>query len=91
MIFLSHTYADKPIVEPIALKLREMFGEESVFYDAWSIQPGDGIIDKMNEGLSDFRFFFYFVYILLNLILFSEIFLNKIRINNLCIFIMRIT
>lgn len=61
MIFLSHTHADKAIVEPIAIKLRSMFGEANVFYDSWSIQPGDGIIEKMNEGLADFRYFFYFV------------------------------
>ena len=51
MIFLSHNSKDKIIVEPIAIKLREVFGQDNVFYDSWSIQPGDGIIDKMNEGL----------------------------------------
>lgn len=61
MIFLSHTFADKPVVEPVALALRDIFGEEHVFYDAWSIQPGDGIIQKMNEGLTDPKFVFYFV------------------------------
>jgi hypothetical protein len=59
MIFLSHTHADKPVVEPVALQLSEIFGMQNVFYDSWSIQPGDGIIDKMNEGLTapDFVFF----------------------------------
>ncbi|NKB29770.1 MAG: TIR domain-containing protein [Rhodobacteraceae bacterium] len=59
-VFLSHTSADKPIVEPIALRLAEIFGRENVFYDSWSIQPGDGIIAKMNDGLTvpDFVFFF---------------------------------
>ncbi len=52
MIFLSHNFKDKAIVEPIALRLRDIFGQESVFYDSWSIQPGDGIIDKMNDGLT---------------------------------------
>ena len=61
MIFLSHNYKDKPIVEPIAVKLAQVFGQDNVFYDSWSIQPGDGIIDRMNEGLSRCKYFFYFV------------------------------
>ncbi|MEX5563244.1 toll/interleukin-1 receptor domain-containing protein [Pseudophaeobacter sp. 1A16562] len=61
MIFISHTYGDKPVVEPVAMRLREIFGEDKVFYDAWSIRPGDGIIEKMNKGLTDPRFVFFFV------------------------------
>lgn len=61
MIFLSHNYKDKPIVEPIANLLSEVFGRDSVFYDSWSIQPGDGIIEKMNEGLEKFKYFFFFI------------------------------
>lgn len=61
MIFLSHNHADKPVVEPIALRLLEIFGQDKVFYDSWSMQPGDGVIDKMNEGLTAPKFFFYFV------------------------------
>jgi hypothetical protein len=61
MIFLSHTHTDKPVVEPVALQLREIFGTQNVFYDSWSIQPGDGIIDKMNEGLTAPDFVFFFV------------------------------
>jgi hypothetical protein len=61
MIFLSHTQADKPVVEPVALQLKEIFGQQNVFYDSWSIQPGDGIIDKMNEGLAAPDFVFFFV------------------------------
>lgn len=61
MIFISHTHKDKPIVEPIANRLAAVYGRDKVFYDSWSIQPGDGIIDKMNEGLSECRFFFFFV------------------------------
>ena len=53
MIFISHNSKDKPIVEPIAVKLSTIFGQDNVFYDSWSIQPGDGIIDKMNDGLSN--------------------------------------
>ena len=61
MIFLSHNSKDKPIVEPLALRLRETFGQENVFYDSWAIQPGDGIIAKMNTGLEKCRIFFLFV------------------------------
>lgn len=61
MIFLSHNWKDKDIVEPIALRLRETFGQENIFYDSWSIQPGEGIIDKMNEGLSKCKIFLFFV------------------------------
>ncbi len=61
MIFLSHNYNDKPIVEQLALRFREIYGQENVFYDSWSIQPGDGIIDKMNEGLEKCKYFFFFV------------------------------
>jgi len=59
MIFLSHNFNDKPIVEPIAIKLATVFGMDNVFYDRWSMQPGEGIIDKMNEGLSQCKFFFF--------------------------------
>lgn len=61
MIFLSHNKLDKPIVEPIAIKLESIYGKEMIFYDLWSIQPGDGIIDKMNLGLVDTSFFFFFI------------------------------
>ena len=61
MIFLSHNYKDKPIVEQLALRFRDIYGQENVFYDSWSIQPGDGIIDKMNEGLEKCKYFFFFV------------------------------
>ena len=61
MIFISHTHADKPLVESIAIKLASVFGKESVFYDSWSIQPGDGIINEMSDALSKCKFFFFFV------------------------------
>lgn len=61
MIFLSHNSKDKMLVEPIAIRLRDVFGQDKVFYDSWSIQPGDGIIDKMNEGLEDCSLFYFFV------------------------------
>lgn len=61
MIFLSHNFQDKAVVEQVALKLRSIYGQNNVFYDSWSIQPGDGIIDKMEEGLNNCKFFFFFV------------------------------
>ena len=61
MIFLSHNSKDKGIVEPFANRLAEVFGRDNVFYDSWSIQPGDGIIDKMESGLRDAKYFFFFV------------------------------
>lgn len=61
MIFLSHNHKDKPIVENIARRLEPIFGRENIFYDSWSIQPGDGIIDEMNNGLEDCKFFFFFM------------------------------
>lgn len=61
MIFLSHNHKDKAVVEQIALKLREIYGQDNVFYDSWAIQPGDGIVDKMNEGLGDCKLFLFFV------------------------------
>ena len=60
-IFLSHKHEDKPVVEPVALRLREIFGEDAVFYDSWSIKPGEGIIEKMDEGLQAPEFVFFFV------------------------------
>lgn len=61
MIFLSHNYNDKPVVEQFAVALSEVFGKESIFYDSWSIAPGEGIIDKMNEGLGAADLFLFFV------------------------------
>jgi hypothetical protein len=61
MIFLSHNSKDKPVVEQVALKLKEIYGQNNVFYDSWSIQPGDGIVDKMNEGLNNCKYFFFFI------------------------------
>lgn len=61
MIFLSHNHADKPVVEQIALQLRAALVQDQVFFDSWSIQPGEGIIDKMSEALGKCTHFFFFV------------------------------
>ncbi|MFC7333772.1 toll/interleukin-1 receptor domain-containing protein [Rhodocista pekingensis] len=60
-IFLSHNHNDKPLVEAVALRLAAIFGQDQVFYDSWSIRPGDGIIDRMNKGLESPEFVFFFV------------------------------
>ena len=31
MIFLSHNSKDKPIVEPLAIRLRDTFGQDNIF------------------------------------------------------------
>jgi len=61
MIFLSHNHRDKVLVEQIAIRLRDIFGQDAVFYDSWSIQPVDGIVEKMNEGLAKCKLFLFFV------------------------------
>jgi len=61
MIFLSHNWKDKAIVEQFAVELAAAFGQQNVFYDSWSIQPGEGIIDKMNAGLGSADLFLFFV------------------------------
>lgn len=61
MIFLSHNWKDKPIIERFDDALTRVFGRESVFYDSWNIQPGDGIIDKMEGGLRSCKYFLFFV------------------------------
>ena len=60
-IFLSHNYKDKPLVEAVALRLAGIFGQDQVFYDSWSIRPGDGIIHEMNKGLQAPDVVFFFV------------------------------
>lgn len=60
-VFLSHNHNDKPLVEAVALKLASIFGQDQVFYDSWSIKPGDGIIDQMDKGLEAPEFVFFFV------------------------------
>ncbi len=60
-IFISYNHKDKDVVDLVAQRLEIEFGRKNIFYDAWSIQPGDSIIGKMNEGLGDFTTFFFFV------------------------------
>lgn len=61
MIFLSYNHTDKPLVDLIANQLAAVVGRDRVFYDGWAIQPGDGIIGKMSDGLAKCAFFFFVV------------------------------
>ena len=60
-IFISYNHNDKQLIDTIARRLELEFGRNNIFYDAWTMQPGDSIIGKMNEGLGDFTTFFFFV------------------------------
>lgn len=58
-LFISYNHNDSGIVDMISRRLELEFGRNNIFYDAWSIQPGDSIIGKMNEGLEAFTTFFF--------------------------------
>ncbi len=60
-VFISYNHNDKVIIDTIARRLEIEFGRNNIFYDAWSMQPGDSIIGKMDLGLSEFTTFFFFV------------------------------
>lgn len=61
MIFISYNHNDQQLVDMVARKLELSFGRNNIFYDRWSMQPGDSIIGKMNEGLEQYTTFFYFL------------------------------
>lgn len=52
-VFLSHSSKDKHIVRPIAERLRS--DGLNVWFDDWSIQAGDNIPHKIEEGLEQAR------------------------------------
>lgn len=60
-IFLSHAHEDKDIVDGIAKELRALYGQDKVFYDSWSMKPGESFIEGMDKGLSKCKFFFLFM------------------------------
>lgn len=49
-VFLCHDSSDKKIVEEINSKLSLRF--LNVWFDKYSIKPGDSIFEKINEGLN---------------------------------------
>lgn len=61
MIFISYNHKDQRLVDMVARQLELSFGRNSIFYDRWSMKPGDSIIGKMNEGLEQYTTFFYFL------------------------------
>ena len=61
MIFLSYNHNDSELVQEIAVKIASVFGKDNVFFDSWSIKPGDGIIEMMNVGLENATHFFFFM------------------------------
>ncbi|HEX5733501.1 MAG TPA: toll/interleukin-1 receptor domain-containing protein [Blastocatellia bacterium] len=52
-VFISHSSKDKPIVRPLATRLKE--DGLSVWFDEWKIEPGDLIGLKIAEGLEKSR------------------------------------
>lgn len=58
-IFISYNHNDAKLVDMVSRRLELEFGRNNIFYDAWSIQPGESIIGKMNEGLESFTTFFF--------------------------------
>ena len=48
-VFLSHSSADKPVVRELAERLRA--AGLRVWFDAWTIRPGDHIPTAIEEGL----------------------------------------
>jgi hypothetical protein len=60
-IFLSHAHEDKDIVDEIAEEIRKIYGQNRVFYDSWSMKPGDSLIGGINKGLENCAFFFLFM------------------------------
>jgi len=52
-VFLSHSAKDKPVVRPLAERLR---GDGlRVWFDEWMLKPGDSIPAKIEEGLEHSR------------------------------------
>ena len=50
-VFVCHNSEDKPTAENIAIEMIKA-GHEA-FFDKWDIRPGDSLIEKISEGISD--------------------------------------
>ena len=59
--FISYSHKDKPLVAPMVEVIRQRFGQDKVFFDQWSIQPGESIIAGINKGLTSCKTFLFFV------------------------------
>lgn len=60
-IFLSYCWQDKEVVKSVAQALENQLGRENIFFDEWSIQPGDNILDRIEKGISSAQHFFLFM------------------------------
>ncbi|MBE7499583.1 MAG: toll/interleukin-1 receptor domain-containing protein [Verrucomicrobiales bacterium] len=52
-VFLSHSAKDKPVVRPLAERLRQ--DGLNVWFDEWVLKPGNSIPAKIEEGLEHSR------------------------------------
>ena len=50
-VFVCHNSEDKPMAEKIAVEMIRA-GHEA-FFDTWDIHPGDSLIEKISEGISE--------------------------------------
>lgn len=50
-VFISYAYEDRNYADLISNKLRE--AGHNVWYDAWTLNVGDNIVEKINDGLKD--------------------------------------
>lgn len=61
VIFISHYSGDKPFVARYAEALEAEFGRDEVFYDSWSITPGDDIVGGIDKALERCTHFLLFM------------------------------
>lgn len=54
-VFVSHSSKDKPIVDRIVSDLKNH--GISVWYDKFEIKAGDNMVEKINDGLKDSKYF----------------------------------
>ncbi|HEY2169410.1 MAG TPA: TIR domain-containing protein [Candidatus Angelobacter sp.] len=52
-VFLSHSSKDKPVVRPLAERLRK--DGLRVWFDEWVLKPGDNLPKKIDDGLEESR------------------------------------
>lgn len=57
--FFSYNHKDEATVKTIIEPLAKKYGKEKIFFDQWSIQPGESILDKMAEGLQNTKNLFF--------------------------------
>ena len=60
-IFISYSHKDKIFVNDIVQGISKQLGSESILFDEWNVKPGDSIIGFMNDSLSEFTHFVFFL------------------------------